>query len=322
MWAQRLAAPAQFAAAEVPSPAAHDLADGQVLLRVLAGGICGSDTPKFRGHKGANIGADGVFQPGVPGFPMHEVAGEVVASRHGEVTLGSRVVGWAARSDAIAEYVVTDGEQVNTYAPSLDPETAVLIQSIACVLYPVRQLPVAGARVTVLGLGPIGLLFAHLLKDAGARSVTGIDLVDRSDVAGAFGLDETVRTTSGNWARTVSAEGRPDLVVEAVGHQTSTLQHAIDGVAPGGRILYFGIPDDDFYPLDMERLMRKNLTLIGGVTRRRREMLAEADAYLKRNPGLYGDLVTDVRPADRVQEAFDRAVTPAGDRRKVIVTMR
>jgi threonine dehydrogenase-like Zn-dependent dehydrogenase len=301
MWAQRLVAPSRFAAADVPPPTARDLMDGQVLLRVLAGGICGSDTPKFRGHKGANIGADGVFEPGLPGFPMHEVVGEVVASRHGEVPVGSRVVGWAARSEAIAEYVVTDGGQVGTYDPSLDPETAVLIQSLACVLYPVRQLPVAGAHVTVLGLGPIGLLFAHLLKDAGARSVTGIDPVDRSDVAAVFGLDRTVCTTSGNWAKTVSDASRPDLVVEAVGHQTSTLQHAIDGVAAGGRILYFGIPDDDFYPLDMERLMRKNLTLTGGVTRRRREMLAEADEYLRKNPGLYGDLVTDVRPADRVQ---------------------
>lgn len=319
MWAQRLVAPSRFEAVEVPRPAADDLADGQVLLRTLAGGICGSDTPKFRGHKGAGIGPDGAFLPGRPGFPLHEVVGEVVASRHGQVTVGSRVVGWATRSDAIAEYVVTGGDEVSGYDGDFTPERAVLIQSLACVLYPIRRLAVAGARVAVLGLGPIGLLFAHALKDSGAEQVVGIDPVDRSDVAGAFGLDRTVRTTSGNWA--AAGSDAPDLVIEAVGHQVSTLQHAIDGVAAGGRILYFGIPDDEIYPLDMERLMRKNLTLIGGVTRQRRQLLAEANEYLKRHPRLYDDLVTDVYPADRVQEAFDRAVTPAADRRKVVVTL-
>jgi threonine dehydrogenase-like Zn-dependent dehydrogenase len=321
MWAQRMSAPRRFERVEVPAPVAADLAEGQVLLRVLAGGICGSDLPRFRGHKGANVGAAGVFLPGDPGFPMHEVVGEVVASRHPDVRAGRDVVGWATGSDAIAEYVVTDGGQVNEYAVGLAPEQAVLIQPLACVLYPLRQAGVAGARVTVLGLGPIGLLFAHALREEGAAHVTGVDPVPRDSLACRFGLDRVVTTTSGNWAAGVGDDDRPDLVIEAVGHQVSTLQHAIEGCATGGRITYFGIPDDDFYPLDMERLMRKNLTLAGGVTRDRRRMLAEANDYLLAHPALFDDVVTDVVPVDQVQRAFDLADRPAPDRLKVVVTM-
>lgn len=320
MWVQRMVAPGRLAAGEVADLDERELAPGAVLLRTEAGGICGSDGPKFRGTKGARLGPDGEFRAGPPGFPLHEVVGEVVASRHPEARPGDRVVGWASESDGLAEFVVTDGDRLWAYDHGLDPCAAVLIQSLACVLYPLERLPVRGVSVTVLGLGPIGLLFAHAVRALGAATVTGVDPVDRSAVAPAFGLDRVLCTTSGNWAATVAS--RPDVVIEAVGHQVSTLQHAIDGCAPSGIIQYFGIPDDDHYPLDMERLMRKNLTLAGGITRDHRRMLARADEYLRAHPALYGDLVTHVLPVDRCQEAFDLATTPATARRKVLLTMR
>lgn len=58
------------------------LADGQVLLRFSAAGVCGSDLPAFRGARGRLPGDDGRSGPEKDGFPIHEVAGEVIASRH------------------------------------------------------------------------------------------------------------------------------------------------------------------------------------------------------------------------------------------------
>jgi L-iditol 2-dehydrogenase len=321
MWAQRLCAPARFERVEVPAPRPGDLGAGQVLLRTLAGAVCGSDAPKFRGHKGLSLAPDGTFLPGRAGFPMHEVVGEVVASRHHGIATGERVVGWATASDAIAEYVVTEGEQLNGYDPAREPWQAVLIQSLACVLYAVDQVAVAGVRCAVVGLGPIGLLFGHVFRHAGAACVVGVDPVDRDAVGDRFGFDSTVAATSGAWSEALADGHRPELVVEAVGHQVSTLRHAIEAVAVGGRVLYFGIPDDDVYPLDMERLMRKNLTLTGGVTRRRREMLARADRYLGDHPDLVDALVSGVYPVTRVQQAFDTACVAAPERLKVVVTM-
>jgi threonine dehydrogenase-like Zn-dependent dehydrogenase len=312
MWAYRLVAPGVLARTEAPTP---EPGPDQVLLRTLAGGICGSDLPKFRGSKGMRLGKDGTLTPGRPGYPLHEVVGEVVVGP----SPGERVVGWATESDALAEYVATSAAQLHRYDTSLAAETAVVLQPLACVLYALRQSPVRDAHVTVLGLGPMGLLFCHALRSAGAAHVTGVDPVDRSDVADHFGLDEVVVAPSGVWAQ---GDGRPpDVVIEAVGHQTSTLRHAIDGVAVGGRIVYFGIPDDDHYPLDMERLMRKNLTLVGGVTRDRQAMLAAADRYLGTQPRLGADLVTSVFRVTDCQRAFDLAATTGPARRKVVLTL-
>lgn len=321
MWAQRMRAPGVFETVDVAPPGEADLPDGAVLLRTLAGGICGSDVPKVKGAKGARLGPRGEFLPGRPGFPMHEVVGEVAASRHPEAEPGARVVGWATASDAIAEYVITDGAQVHPYDPRFEPRAAVLIQSLACVIYALDRVPVAGLDVVVLGVGPIGAMFAHVAKDAGARRVTGVDPVDRSDLPPVLGFDETLAATAAGWAAGVGERDRPQVVIEAVGHQVGTLADAVSGAAPGGTILYFGIPDDDVYPLNMESLMRKNLALVGGVTRDRRRSLARADAYLQKHPDLYGALVTHEFDRGTVQQAFDTAVRASADRLKVVLDL-
>jgi len=326
MWAYRLIAPGRFEAVTADCPDSSKISPGQVQLRVLAGGICGSDLPKFLGLKGSARAHGQAFTPGPAGFPMHEVVGEVVASRDASIAEGSRVVGWATASNGAAEFVVTEGAQLYPYDRSLSPETAVLIQSLACVLYPLSEMSVAGTHAAVLGLGPIGLLFGHALKNEGCASVVGVDMVDRSAQAHRFGFDRVVHNTIGGWSAGLNNAGTdetvsPDLVVEAVGHQVSTLQHAIDICAVGGRILYFGIPDDDLYPLDMERMVRKNLTLSTGITRRRREMLALANDYLLANRDLPDAVVTHTFPMSDIQGAFELARTPRTDRRKIVLTV-
>jgi threonine dehydrogenase-like Zn-dependent dehydrogenase len=217
--------------------------------------------------------------------------------------------------------VVTDGEQLNGYDPGFSPETAVIVQSLACVLNALERVPVAGKHVAVLGLGPIGLLFAHAVKRAGAARVTGIDPMDRRSVAEAFGLDETVRTTSGNWARQLRPKDRPEVTVEAVGHQVTTLDDALIATATGGTVLYFGIPDDDIYPLNMERLVRGNLALVAGITRNRRRALADGNAYLRDEPGLSEHLITHRFEISSIPAAFAAAALPSANRIKVVLEL-
>ena len=63
-------------------------------------------------------------------------------------------------------------------------------------------------------------------------------------------------------------------MIEAVGHQVATLGHAIEAAAFGGTVFYFGVADDDSYPISMRAMLRNNLTLKSGVTLDRRRMLA------------------------------------------------
>jgi L-iditol 2-dehydrogenase len=323
MWAQRLIAPGQFEKIEIPDLTAADVPDGHVLLRTLAGGICGSDLPTFRGASFPHAKDAGGLIGRVPGLPMHEVAGEVLVSKDPAVGVGDHVVGWASNFDAIAQYTVSSGTDLARYDPALPATTAIAIQPLACVLYAVGQMgPIpAATRAAVLGQGPIGLLFSHVLHDRGV-TVTGVDRVNRAQHAATFGVSEAVHAGADRWVASLGPADRPQLVVEAVGHQVSTLRYALDAAASGGQVFYFGVPDDWTYPLDMAALFRKNLTLRGGWTMdRRREVLQEAAGYFAAHPELQEHYVSHVYQAGEVQTAFEAACAPKPGQYKIALDM-
>src|SRR5690242_15397348 len=228
MWAYRLIAPYTFERLDVPDKSADDLQDCHVLLRFMAAGVCGSDLPPFRGVRGKIAGDAGLNAAEMVGFPGHEVVGEVLASRHRHHRVGDRVVGWASGFDGLAGLVVADGDGLAPYDSDLSPHHAVALQPLACVLYALEQLGgLSDERVAVIGQGSIGLLFSYAAKALGARHVTGVDPVDRDGVGKEFGVDTIIRATSDRWVSHLDASDRPDVVIEAVGHQVATLGHAI-----------------------------------------------------------------------------------------------
>ncbi len=316
-----LVAPSTFQQQTVATPLSLQLQTGELLVRVQARGICGSDIPYFRGAPPRSL--PGLpNSPGVspPGCPLHEIVGEVMASRHPLTPVGARVVGWASRTDGLSDYIVTDGDAVFEYQAALDPATAVMLQPLACVIYAVRQLPdVTGLDTAVIGQGSIGVLFSHVLKSMGARHVTGIDRMDRSRVATAFGVDEMVHTSSRAWVATVADKRRPNIIIEAVGHQVGTLQDAVDAVAPEGWVYYYGIPDDRVYPFPLYLFQQKNATLRAGYTKDRRANLEAADEYVRAHPRLPEDYITHRFGADEVQVGFEAASSPAVGQLKVVL---
>ena len=320
MWSYRIIAPYLFERASIGEKTPECLADGQVLLRFMAAGVCGSDLPAFRGARGRLPGDDGTSAAEKDGFPIHEVAGEVLASRHPDHRPGDRVVGWASGFDGMMERVVSDGDGLAPYDPALTPAQAVGLQPLACVLYAREQLPdLAGRHVAIIGQGSIGLLFSYVAKAAGARRVTGVDPVDRSSLATTFGVDDPIRATSDRWVGQLAARDRADVVIEAVGHQVATLGHAIDAAAPGGTVFYFGVADDDAYPISMRSMLRKNLTLKSGVTLDRRRVLEAAGKFAAEHPELLATYLTHTFGIDDVQGAFELACRPVPERVKIAI---
>ncbi len=159
-------------------------------------------------------------------------------------------------------------------------------------LYAVEQLPdLTGRHVAVIGQGSIGLLFSYVAKAAGAARVTGVDPVDREHIA----TDIRGRHDRARDQRPVGEPSEPerpaDIVIEAVGHQVATLGHAIEAAAFGGTVFYFGVPDDDGYPISIRSMLRNNLTLKSGVTLDRRRVLELADEIRRRtHPDLLAQL--------------------------------
>jgi len=320
VWSYRIVAPYLFERTSIPDKTPEGLADGQVLLRFEAAGVCGSDLPAFRGAKGRLPGDDGPSAAEKDGFPIHEVVGEVIASRHLDHRPGERVVGWASGFDGMMERVVSDGNGLAPYDPALTPAQAVALQPLACVLYACEQLPdLAGRHVVIIGQGSIGLLFSYVAKVAGARRVTGVDPLDRAGLATQFGVDDAVRATSDRWVSRLAADDRADVVIEAVGHQVATLAHAVEAAAPGGTVFYFGVADDEAYPISMRTMLRNNLTLKSGVTLDRRRMLELAGKFAAEHPGLLRSYLTHTFKVEDVQGAFDLACRPDPERIKIAI---
>lgn len=314
MWAYRLEGPLTFARHEVDQPRPGDMLPGDVVLRFLAGGICGSDTARC-------LDAGCSSAPGAFGLSLHEIVGEVVESRS-DLAVGDRVVGWVGQSLGLCEFVRTGADALTPVPAGIGNVQAVPLQPLACVLHGVARLPdVTGAEVAIIGLGPIGLLFAHALCDRGVAGVTGVDVIDRSDVAGRFGISRVETRHSRTWAGDPANRDRFDLVIEAVGHQVGTMHDALAVAAPGGTVMYYGNPDDRYYPIDFGAMMDKALTLVAGRTPQpaRREALVRALEYLRRHPGVFESYVTHVLPVEDVQKAYELASRPAPGRLKVVL---
>ncbi len=313
MWAYCVEGPAKLARIEVPTPEADDLGPGQVILRLLAAGICGSDIPRFQGRIKPHEG-------GV-GFPLHELCGEIVASRHPDLVPGDRVVGMAKGSRGFSEYVVNPGDLLRAVEIDLPSSTVTAIQPLATVLNALSRMPSPeDKRVAVIGQGPLGILFSHVLKSRGARHVAGIDRVERDDVAAAFGVDDAVWSSSEAWARNLLDQDRPALCIEAVGHQAGTLNDAIEACAPNGHIFAFGVPDDSHYAMAFERFFRRGLTLAAAVTEDYQRFLAEAQRYVEEHPVLQQDYITARMDIADAQAAFELYARPARGRLKVVLT--
>ena len=314
MWAHRLIAPGQFETVEADEPG--EPRPGQVVVHFEAGGICGSDLPSFLGVRDLLVGAS----HGKPGYPLHELVGEVEASAADDLPVGTRVVGWAMGHLGLAEKFVARADQVTALDDEFPPVQATVIQPLCTVLYAVRRLgDVRGARVAVIGQGSIGMLFSYVLKAAGAGHVTGVDPIDRRDAADAFGVDTMEWSTSSQWAASLGDDARPDIVVEAVGHQAATLEHAVEAVAHGGTVLAFGVPDETHYAFPFARFFRKDATLLAGITQDRRRSLATARDYLVEHREMLDAYITDVIPVADAQTAFELAVKPTAGRLKVVL---
>lgn len=310
MEAWQLVRPRQFEKVRTPVPRPED--DQDVVLRTIGGAICGSDLPYFDGAVSSLFDDSKQLAARVPGYPLHEVVGEVLHSHDPELPIGSLAVGWATDCDAIAEQTRTKASSLarvtDEVLAAMSPQDAVMLQPLACVLDTMERLgPVAGKHVGVIGLGGFGLLFAHAARALGASRVTGVDPIDRSDVAEDFGLDIALPSRSDRWARSLASEDRPDVVIEVVGHQTQTLTDAVSAAAPGGTVFAFGVPDDPAYPFPMQVAFRKSLTLRTGVVTARRQALASAATYVVRHPDLPKLFFTHTVPFADVTRAFEQA---------------
>jgi L-iditol 2-dehydrogenase len=314
VWAYRLTGPG-FVSRYERADDERELGPGQVRLRFRVAGLCGSDMPKLNGI---------IVRKGTPAndyAPIHEMVGEVIESASSELHVGQRVVGSGGGANGLCELHVESDQKFIPVPDELGDAEAVTIQSLGTVLRAASLFPaVAGRRVAVIGAGPIGLAFCHVLKNRGAAQLTCVDPVDRDAVARRFGADEFVQMRSTQWAEALVGEARPDIVVEAVGHQHATITDALRAVASQGFVYGFGSPDDPDYVLPYQQVYERGLTLRAGRTLGGwLEVLRDSRDYLLRHREDFKGYISHEIPVSDAQTAYSLYARPQAGRLKVAI---
>ena len=267
---------------EVPTP---EPAAGEVLLRVRASAVCGSDIHRFRrghrtypmilGHEAAGVittageGVDpalvGRHAALVPLVPCHACA-QCRAGRFS--ACGSYSFIGSRRAGAFAEYVAVPARNALLVPGDLTFEAAALIEpaSIARHMLDLGGFA-AGQSAIVFGAGSIGLMLVQWLRILGARPVIATDVVDANlDAARALGAHVTLNPTRDDVPTEVRRHtgAGVDLALEAAG-SPAALSQTIEVTRPRGSVVLGGNQPGDA-SLSMafiEDLMRRELSLTG-----------------------------------------------------------
>jgi D-arabinitol dehydrogenase (NADP+) len=267
---------------ETPEPG-----PGEVRLRMLVTGICGTD---LHIH-------DGDFFARFPLTPGHEPVGIVDKLGAGVEgpRLGARV---AANGNSgcgtcafcqrgrpllcrdlralgvtgpggFAEYMLVPGGQCFP-VDDLAPDVAVMVEPTACAMHGMETLEMRpGSDAVIFGAGPTGLVLAQLLMHQGAaRVVVAAPTAFKLDLARSFGVDETVlvdrhdATASARRVRDLAPDGF-DVVVDATGAAAVSAE-CLALARDGGSILFYGVTHpEDRIPLSPYEVYRRELTIKG-----------------------------------------------------------
>lgn len=272
---------------DVPRP---EPGPDEVLVEVLACGICGSDVhgmdgstgrrrpPVIMGHEAAGriawLGAN--VRDWAEGdrvtFDSTIYCGRCSFCRSGRINLcdSRRVLGVSCeeyRSDgAFAQYVAVPNHILARLPEEVSFHQAALVEPLSVALHAAGRAGIeSGDTAVVIGTGMIGLLVVQTLRSAGCRRVVAVDVnADRLELAGKLGADETLRADAVDVPAEVAkiTQGRlADVVVEAVG-MASTVQDAVACLRKGGRLVLVGNVSPEI-PLPLQAVVSRELTLLG-----------------------------------------------------------
>ena len=273
--------------ADVPEPA---VGPGDVLIKVLRTGICGTDlhiqawdgwaqrvisTPLVVGHEFAGevveIGRDVAAANDIKVGDLVSGEGHLVCGRCRNCLAGRRhlcraTVGLGVgRDGAFAEYVALPASNVWVHRVPVDLDVAAIFDPFGNAVHTALAFPLVGEDVLITGAGPIGLLAAAVARHAGARNVMVTDVsAERLELARKIGvslaLDVTDATIADGQRQLGLREGF-DVGLEMSG-QPEALRDMIANMTHGGRIAMLGLPSREF-AVDWSQIVTSMITIRG-----------------------------------------------------------
>lgn len=313
---------------EVPTPQIQRPTD--VLIRMGAVGVCGSDIHYFTTGR---IGCQVVQYPFTVG---HECAGVVEAVGPGvtrvqpgqriaiepAITCGTCDQCRAGRANtcrqnrflgcpgqvpgALSEFLVMPEPNCFPVRDATGLGLATVSEPLAIGVYAVKNaIPLAGAAVGILGTGPIGMTVLLPAVLAGARAVYCTDkLAPRLALARAHGAAYAGNPDHDDVVANILArepEGL-DVVFECCGQQEA-LDHAVELLKPGGKLMFIGIPEVDRVSFPADQARRKEICIQN--VRRQEGCVTRALELIEDRLVDAASLVTHTFPFEQAQAAFD-----------------
>jgi len=263
---------------EMPVP---QIGPGEVLLRVEASGICGTDLLEwYRLHKAPLVlGHEiaGVIEAVGKGVKHHKVGERICAAHHvpcnachyclsGHHTVCDTLRRTNFDPGGFAEYVrlprINVEQGLFPLPEEVSFEEATFVEPLACVLRGQRLVHLQpGQTVLVIGSGVAGLLHIQLARTSGVGYIMATDIVDyRLEAARKFGADVAVHARDYTPAslRQAAYSRLADLVVICSG-ATSAINQALESVERGGTVLFFAPTEPGVsIPLSVNDLFWRN----------------------------------------------------------------
>jgi len=327
---------------EVPAP---NIGPGEVLVRMKACGICGTDlekvhgdhiTPPILGHEVA-----GVIEQVGAGVDSFAVGDRVAVHHHvscrhcyfckngfetlcDEYPMSNLDPCGCAESFRVPDVLVMGGA-LHRLPDSLTYEEGSQAEPIACCI---RALSKMGAKpgdtVAIFGTGPVGLVHLQLLKCFGASRVYAVDVVKkRREYAAKLGAELAFDPTTDDAPRAISLLTGGlgvDLAIVATAN-LKALKSAFETVRKGGTVLQFGAPTrGSVYTLDISRMFLREVRFQSSYSTSETEMRMAVELIASRRVKP-SEIITDRLPLSRAVEALALADRGA-DAVKVIVENR
>lgn len=267
-----LTVPGEFEIQEVPVPKAER---GEVLCKIRAVAICGSDPEIIRGDLA------GFWPPSFPFIPGHEWAGEVVAvgddvfsfspgdrvagqahkgcgvcskclegrynlcENYGKPETGHRHYGFTSQG-AYAQYNAYSVKSLNLLPDSISFDEGALVDTSGVVIHGMRLTGITiGGTVAVYGPGPIGLIAMRMAKVLGAAKVIMVGRRKRLEKAAHLGADFIIdfeKEDPVERIREITSGKGVDEAFECSG-ASGTFRQAVQSVKRGGRVGLLGVPE-------------------------------------------------------------------------------
>lgn len=332
----------KFSYEEVPMP---EYGDDEVLIKVKACGICGSDVhgmdgstgrripPIIMGHEasgviekvGSNVSSE--WKPGDRvTFDSTVVTAQDFFTQRGVFNLSDnrKVLGVSCgdyrQHGAYAEYVVVPQSILYRMPEGLSFEQAAMTEPVSVAFHAVNLIPAElNESAVVIGAGMIGLFVIQALRLRGCGTIIAVDLDDKKlEMAKELGADIAIKSNEGNPIETIKmhTNGRgADIAIEVVGI-TPTIKLAVESVRKGGKIGLVGNLSPNV-ELPLQAVVTRQLTIYGSC--------ASAGEYpacldmIMRGQIKVDPIISAVAPLSEAASWFDRLYKGEPGLMKVIV---